>query len=200
MTAEIRLIVGLGNPGPDHVHDRHNAGFWFADAAAREYGGRFAREPKFSGELAKIMVGARALWLLKPLTYMNRSGQAVAAVANFYRIGIDEILVVHDELDLLPGQARLKNGGGTAGHNGLKDISARLGGPGFWRLRLGIGHPRSLGLNQQVVDFVLHRPSLQDIELIGTEIGRSIACLPDLVAGDFQAATMSLHTRGKPPV
>ncbi len=196
----IRLIVGVGNPGPDHAHDRHNAGFWFVDAVARAHGARLARESKFFGELAKTSIDGRPVWLLKPLTYMNRSGQAVAALANFYRIAIDDILVAHDELDLPPGQARIKNGGGSAGHNGLKDIAARLGGPGFWRLRLGIGHPRTLGLNQPVIDFVLHRPSLEDIELIGTEIGRSLACLPDMTAGNFEAATMKLHTRDKPRV
>lgn len=191
----IRLIVGLGNPGPEHEHDRHNAGFWFVNAAARAHGGGFAREPKFFGEIAKIAIGGRPVWLLKPMTYMNRSGQSVAALTNFYRIAPDEILVVHDELDLLPGQAKMKLGGGTAGHNGLKDIAAKLGDPGFWRLRLGIGHPRTLQLNQMVVDFVLHRPGREHQEAIDDEIDRAMACLPDAVAGNLEAAMMKLHTR-----
>lgn len=191
----IRLIVGLGNPGPEHEQDRHNAGFWFADAVARAHGGSFAREAKFFGEVAKTTVGGRPVWLLKPQTYMNRSGQAVAALAGFYRIAPQEVLVAHDELDLLPGQTKLKRGGGNAGHNGLKDISARLGTPDFWRLRLGIGHPRTLQLNQPVVDFVLHRPAREHQQLIDEEIDRSLACVPELVAGQFEAATMRLHSR-----
>lgn len=191
----IRLIVGLGNPGPEHEHDRHNAGFWFVNAVARAHGGGFARESKFFGEIAKTSIGGQPVWLLKPMTYMNRSGQSVAALANFYRIAPDEILVVHDELDLLPGQAKMKLGGGTAGHNGLKDIAAKLGGPDFWRLRIGIGHPRTLQLNQMVVDFVLHRPGREHQEAIDDEIDRALACLPDAVAGNLEAAMMKLHTR-----
>ena len=191
----IRLIVGLGNPGPEHEQDRHNAGFWFVDAVARAHGGSFAREAKFFGEVAKTTIGGRPVWLLKPQTYMNRSGQAVAALAGFYRIAPAEVLVAHDELDLLPGQTRLKRGGGNAGHNGLKDISARLGTPDFWRLRLGIGHPRTLQLNQPVVDFVLHRPAREHQQLIDEEIARSLACVPELVAGQFEAARMRLHSR-----
>ena len=191
----IRLIVGLGNPGPEHEHDRHNAGFWFVEAVARAHRGSFARESKFLGEVAKTQVDGRPVWLLKPQTYMNRSGQAVAALAGFYRVAPDEVLVVHDELDLLPGQVKLKKGGGSAGHNGLKDISARLGGSDYWRLRLGIGHPRTLELNQQVVDFVLHRPSREHQQAIEDAIDRGLRCLPELVAGQFEAATMKLHTR-----
>ena len=191
----IRLIVGLGNPGPGHEHDRHNAGFWFVDEVARAHGGGFAKESKFFGDVAKTQVGGRPVWLLKPQTYMNRSGQAVAALAGFYRIAPQEILVAHDELDLLPGQAKLKLGGGSAGHNGLKDIGARLGGPGYWRLRLGIGHPRTLQLEQQVVDFVLHRPSREHRQEIEDAIDRALRCLPELVDGQFEAATMKLHSR-----
>ncbi|MFP5405337.1 MAG: aminoacyl-tRNA hydrolase [Gammaproteobacteria bacterium] len=194
----IRLIVGLGNPGSEHRYDRHNAGFWFVDAVARAHGVSLARESKFFGEVAKATIAGRPVWLLQPQTWMNRSGQAVAALTNFYRIEHDEILVAHDELDLMPGQLKIKKGGGTAGHNGLKSLAAQLGGPGFWRLRLGIGHPRTLGLNQAVVDFVLHRPGLEHLELIGTEIGRAVACVPELVRGEFEAATMKLHTRGSP--
>ena len=191
----IRLIVGLGNPGPEHETDRHNAGYWFVDAVARAHGASFAREPKFFGEIARARIAGQLVWLLKPMTWMNRSGQAVAGLANFYRITPDEVLVVHDELDLLPGQAKLKKGGGTAGHNGLKDIAARFGGPNFWRLRLGIGHPRTLQLNQPVVDFVLHRPSREDAQAIGEQIDRALECLPELVAGEFEAAMTRLHTR-----
>ncbi len=191
----IRLIVGLGNPGPEHEQDRHNAGFWFVDEVARAHGGSFARETKFLGEVAKAQIGGRPLWLLKPMTYMNRSGQAVAALAGFYRIAPEEILVVHDELDLLPGQSKMKLGGGNAGHNGLKDIAARLGGPGFWRLRLGIGHPRTLQLNQAVVDFVLHRPSREHQQAIDDEIDRGLRVLDDCVAGRMEAAMHRLHTR-----
>lgn len=191
----IRLIVGLGNPGPEHETDRHNAGYWFADAVARAHGASFARESKFFGEIARARIAGRQVWLLKPTTWMNRSGQAVAGLANFYRITPDEVLVAHDELDLLPGQAKLKKGGGTAGHNGLKDIAARFGGPNFWRLRLGIGHPRTLQLNQPVVDFVLHRPSREDAQAIGEQIDRALECLPELVAGEFEAAMTRLHTR-----
>jgi PTH1 family peptidyl-tRNA hydrolase len=192
----IRLIVGLGNPGREHEHDRHNAGFWFVDAAARVHGASFAKDAKFFGETAKARIAGEAVWLLKPMTYMNRSGQAVAALANFYRIAPEEVLVSHDELDLLPGQAKLKKGGGTAGHNGLKDIAARSGGPGFWRLRLGIGHPRTLQMDQLVVDFVLHRPSREHRQAIDDEIERALACQPEAVAGNFDAAVMALHTRG----
>ena len=192
----IRLIVGLGNPGPEHETDRHNAGYWFADEAARAHGGAFAREAKFSGEVARTRIGTEQVWLLKPATYMNRSGQAVSALAQFYRIAPAEILVVHDELDLLPGQQRLKFSGGNAGHNGLKDISARNGGPAFWRLRIGIGHPRSLALNQQVVDFVLHRPSRDEQEAIEQSIDRGLSVLPEIVAGQFEAAMMKLHAKG----
>lgn len=191
----IRLIVGLGNPGPEHEQDRHNAGFWFAEAVARAHGGSFRKEAKFFGEVAKVRTGSEQVWLLRPATYMNRSGLAVAALAGFYRILPGQILVAHDELDLLPGQAKLKKGGGSAGHNGLKDIAARLGGSDFWRLRLGIGHPRTLQLNQQVVDFVLHRPAREHRQAIDERIERALACLPELVAGDFDAATMKLHTR-----
>lgn len=192
----IRLIVGLGNPGPEHELDRHNAGFWFVDAVARAHGATLAREGKFHGDVGRARIGGEPVFLLEPATWMNRSGQAVAALAHFYRIAPDEILVVHDELDLPPGQAKLKKGGGHAGHNGLKDIQARLGSADFWRLRIGIGHPRTLELNQQVADFVLHRPTREQQQAIDDAIGRALDCLPDAVAGRLEAATMRLHTRG----
>ena len=191
----IRLIVGLGNPGPEHELDRHNAGFWFVDAAARAHGGSLAREGKFHGDVGRARIGGEPVFLLEPATWMNRSGQAVAALAHFYRIAPEEILVVHDELDLLPGQAKMKKGGGHAGHNGLKDIQARLGSADFWRLRIGIGHPRTLELNQEVADFVLHRPTRDQQHAIDDAISRALECLPDAVAGRLEAAMMKLHTR-----
>ncbi len=193
----IRLIIGLGNPGPEHEHDRHNAGFWFVDAIARAYRGALVREAKFFGAVARVQIEGEQVRLLQPHTYMNRSGQAAAALAGFYRIAPDQILVAHDELDLLPGQARLKKGGGSAGHNGLKDLTARLGGPDYWRLRLGIGHPRTLQLNQQVVDFVLHRPSREHREAIDREIERAVQVLGDCVADRMPSAMQRLHTQDR---
>ena len=150
MTAP-RLIVGLGNPGPEYEATRHNVGFWFVDHLADKLKIVLAPQGKFHGKAGRD----GELWLLQPTTFMNRSGQAVAALANFYKITPAEVLVIHDDLDLPPGGIRLKQGGGNGGHNGLKDIQARLGTPDFWRLRIGIGHPRTLGLSQQVADFVL---------------------------------------------
>jgi PTH1 family peptidyl-tRNA hydrolase len=191
----IRLIVGLGNPGAEHEHDRHNAGFWFVDELARSHGASLAREGKFFGLVGRARIAGEAVLLLEPSTWMNRSGQAVAALANFYRISPPEILVAHDELDLLPGQAKLKRGGGHAGHNGLRDIQARLGSADFWRLRLGVGHPRTLQLEQEVIDFVLHRPSREQRQQIDDAIARALDCLPLLVAGEAEAAVQRLHTR-----
>lgn len=191
----IRLIVGLGNIGPEYEATRHNAGFWWVDAVARQCNTRFMREAKFHGEVARVTVQGASIWLLKPGTYMNRSGRAVAALAGFYRIAPDEILVVHDELDLLPGVSKMKLGGGLAGHNGLKDIAASLGTPGFWRLRLGIGHPRTLNTSQEVADFVLHAPRRDEQQAIETELERTLAILPDCAAGRLEAALLKLHTR-----
>lgn len=191
----IRLITGLGNIGPEYEDTRHNAGFWFVDEIARDAGARFAKESKFFGEVARASLHGGQVWLLKPGTYMNRSGRAVAALANFYRIGVEEILVVHDELDLMPGQSKMKQGGGHAGHNGLRDIQAQLGSADFWRLRLGIGHPRTLQLNQQVADFVLHPPRRDELAAIEAEIDRALPIVEDCVAGRMEAATLRLHTR-----
>ena len=191
----IRLVVGLGNPGPEHQRDRHNAGFWFVDALAHEHGTALRREGKFHGDVGRVRIGGASVFLLEPATWMNRSGQAVVALAHFYRIAPDEILVVHDELDLPPGQAKLKQGGGHAGHNGLKDIQARLGSADFWRLRIGIGHPRDLQPGQQVADFVLNRPGREQQQMIDEAIDRALDCLPALVAGEAAGATMKLHTR-----
>lgn len=198
MSSGIRLIVGLGNVGPEYEDTRHNAGFWFVDELARAYGARFNRESRFHGDVARIGQGAHQAWLLKPGTFMNRSGQAVQALAAFYRIAPEEILVAHDELDLLPGQTKLKRGGGNAGHNGLKDIQARLGTGDYWRLRLGIGHPRTLQLNQEVIDFVLHRPSREQRTALDDEIARAAQPIALALEGQLEAYTLKLHTRPKP--
>jgi PTH1 family peptidyl-tRNA hydrolase len=191
----IRLIVGLGNPGPEYEQTRHNAGFWLVDNLAHSLPGcRLQRETRFNALVAKTSLGGRELWLLEPQTYMNRSGQAVGALARFYKIGPDEILVVHDELDLPPGVAKLKKGGSSGGHNGLKDITAALGTQDYWRLRIGIGHPRTLNLQQAVADFVLHRPRREDQELIEDSIAKALRVLPLAVEGKLDVATMQLHT------
>jgi PTH1 family peptidyl-tRNA hydrolase len=197
MTA-IRLIVGLGNPGPEHESDRHNAGFWFVDALARAHGGTWRREGRFHGETARTRVGNQDILLLKPSTYMNRSGQAVSALARFFRIGVAELLVAHDELDLPPGVVRLKKGGGSGGHNGLKDISAAMGGPDYWRLRIGIGHPRDLYPGREVVDFVLQRPARAEQAAIDARLPAALDIVPLLVEGQAERAAQRLHTVPKP--
>lgn len=184
-----RLIVGLGNPGPEYEATRHNVGFWFVDQLADKLKISLAPQAKFYGRAGR----AGELWLLQPTTYMNRSGQSVAALANFYKISPAEILVIHDELDLPPGGIRLKQGGGNGGHNGLKDIQAKLGTPDFWRLRLGIGHPRTLGLSQQVADFVLHQPRKEELPDIEHALARCQLAWPKLSAGDFAGAQQQLH-------
>lgn len=190
----ISLIVGLGNPGPEHEHDRHNAGFWFVEAVAREYGGNWRREARFHGEAARVRIGDAEVWLLKPLTYMNRSGQSVSALARFYRIAAANMLVAHDELDLSPGTVRLKRGGGSGGHNGLKDITAAMGGPDYGRLRIGIGHPRDLYPGREVVDFVLQRPSRGEQNALDDAIRDALAVVPVLAAGQWERAGQKLHT------
>lgn len=184
-----RLIVGLGNPGAEYEDTRHNAGFWFIDQLARQLKISLAPQSKFFGLAGR----AGELWLLQPTTFMNRSGQAVAALANFYKIAPAEILVVHDELDLPPGGIRLKQGGGNGGHNGLKDIQAKIGTPDYWRLRLGIGHPRTLGLAQQVADFVLHPPRKEEQADIEQALHRCLLAWPKLSVGDYAGAQQQLH-------
>ena len=194
MTAPIRLVAGLGNAGREYVATRHNAGFWFADALGAKLGASFAREAKFAGDVAR----AGALRIVKPSTYMNLSGQSVAPLANFLGIAPEEILVVHDELDLPAGEVKLKLGGGVAGHNGLKDIRAKLGSAEFWRLRLGIGHPRDSEIPQQeVVDFVLRPPARAERTAIDSAIDRGLDVFDDLARGDFERAMLTLHTRSK---
>ncbi|MDN0076630.1 aminoacyl-tRNA hydrolase [Crenobacter sp. SG2303] len=187
----IRLIAGLGNPGPEYARTRHNAGFWLLDELAWQLKATFKSESKFFGEVARANTPAGEVWLVKPMTYMNLSGQAVVALARFYKILPDEILVVHDELDLDPGVARYKQGGGHGGHNGLKDIIAKLGSPNFWRLRLGIGHP---GERNEVVNFVLKKPRSEEQEQIDGAILRALDTLPTVLSGDFAAAMKMLHT------
>jgi len=188
----IRLIVGLGNPGPEYEQTRHNAGFWLVDNLAGPV--RLAREARFNAFAGKTSIAGAEVWLLEPQTFMNRSGQSVGALTRFYKIAPDEVLVVHDELDLAPGVARLKKGGSSGGHNGLKDITAALGTQDYWRLRLGIGHPRTLGLQQPVADFVLHRPRKEEQALINEALDKSLDVIPLLCQGKFEVAMMELHT------
>lgn len=190
----IRLFVGLGNPGPQYEATRHNAGFWWIDELARSSGARLSAETKFFGLAGRMKSGVHEAWLLEPTTFMNASGRSVAALARFYKIAPEEILVIHDELDLLPGTAKIKKGGGNGGHNGLKDITAQLGTPDFWRLRLGIGHP---GEKSAVVNFVLHEPSRDEANLIQDTIDQSITLLPLLLEGGMEAAMLKLHTKPK---
>lgn len=198
MTQPIKLIVGLGNPGPEYANTRHNAGFWLVEAIATDLSCAFTVEKSFFGALAKTRMNTEQIFLAKPLTYMNRSGQCVGALARFYKIAPEEVLVVHDELDLMPGQVKVKQGGGHAGHNGIKDIQAALGSPNFWRLRLGIGHPRSLNLTQEVADFVLHCPRREEQTDIDAALTRCRAVMPLFFKGDFVKATEQLH-RDNPP-
>ena len=192
-----KLIVGLGNPGTKHEKDRHNAGFWLLDEIARLYQGNWQDDPKFFGQITKIKLGAEDAYLLKPSTFMNRSGQAVAALCRFHKISPDSMLVIHDELDLKPGVARLKWAGGLGGHNGLKDISAHLNTNDYWRLRLGIGHPRDSEeekRNLDVADYVLKKPRLEE----KIDIDRAMSCflkvMPLISKSDMSAATMELHS------
>ena len=191
----IKLIVGLGNIGAEYDDTRHNAGFWLVDALAQAFGVAFKAERGFHGKVARVSGAAGGAWLLKPSTYMNRSGQAVQALATFYKILPDDILVVHDELDLPPGGIKMKKSGGHAGHNGLKDIQARLATPEFWRLRIGIGHPRELQMEQEVVDFVLHRPSREHQTLIDEAMGKALSVMPHVLSGEMEVAMMKLHSK-----
>jgi PTH1 family peptidyl-tRNA hydrolase len=195
MANPIRLVAGLGNPGRGYARTRHNAGFWFADGLAQKLSASFAAESKFAGDVAK----AGSVRIVKPTTYMNLSGRAVALLANFFSIAPDEILVVHDELDLKAGEAKMKLGGGVAGHNGLRDIKAQLGTADFWRLRLGIGHPRDSELTEQeVIDYVLKPPRAEELGALESAIVRSIDVWPDIAAGNMERAMQKLHTGNGP--
>jgi PTH1 family peptidyl-tRNA hydrolase len=187
-----RLIVGLGNPGGQYEDNRHNVGFWFVDQLAARLRAPLAAQGKFLGRVARN----GELWLLQPMTFMNLSGQAVAALARFYKIAAEETLVVHDDLDLEPGSIRLKQGGGNGGHNGLKDIQARLATPDFWRLRLGIGHP---GERAEVINYVLKAPRREEQELIDRALDRCLLAWPDLAVGDYAAAQRQLHVKTVSP-
>jgi PTH1 family peptidyl-tRNA hydrolase len=187
----IRLLAGLGNPGPDYEGTRHNVGFWLADEIARVHGGTFRREAKFHGQVCRVAIGGRDLWLLKPLTFMNRSGESVGALCHYLKVPADELLVAHDELDLPVGTARIKSGGGHAGHNGLRDIVSVLGSSDFLRIRIGIAHP---GDRTRVVNYVLGRPSRDDEAAIRAALDEAGACLPLLLEGRLDAAQQRLHT------
>ena len=187
----IRLIVGLGNPGPEYEQTRHNAGFWLVDQLAKN---GLQRDKNFNALVAKTKIANEDVWLLQPQTFMNRSGQSVGALCRFYKLTPDQILVVHDELDLDPGIAKLKKGGSSGGHNGLKDITAALGTQDYWRLRIGIGHPRDLSSQQAVADFVLHRPRKEEQPLIDEAIARGTEIIALMVEGNFNEAMLRLHT------
>ncbi|HUW36122.1 MAG TPA: aminoacyl-tRNA hydrolase [Rhodocyclaceae bacterium] len=189
-----RLIVGLGNPGSEYAKTRHNAGFWFCERLASELGASLAHESRFHGLTGQVRGQERTenAWLLLPTTFMNRSGQAVAALTRFYRITPGDVLVVHDELDLPPGSLRLKFGGGSGGHNGLKDITAHLGTQDFWRLRIGIGHP---GDRDEVVNYVLKPPRREEEEAIAAALDRALAAWPWLGRGDWPAAMQKLNSK-----
>ena len=188
----IRLIAGLGNPGPRYQATRHNAGFWFADALAQALGGQFRVSTRFHGECCEIMEVGRACWILKPDVFMNRSGQAVAALAGFYKLAARQILIVHDELDLPPGTVRLKQGGGNGGHNGLRSVTESLGSGDFARLRIGIGHP---GHRDLVTDYVLTKPSQQDRQAIEAAVADAITVMPEVFSGKLERAMHKLHTK-----
>lgn len=191
----IKLFVGLGNPGPEYEATRHNAGFWWLDAVARELKTSLVMDKTYHGLVARTSVNGQTVWLLKPQTFMNLCGKSVAALARFFKIQPQEILVAHDELDIAPGEAKLKLGGSHAGHNGLRDIHAQLGTDDYWRLRLGVGHP---GVKSEVINWVLKKPSLDHRIAIDQSIDRAIVALPHFLNGDMDKATMLIHT-SKPP-
>jgi PTH1 family peptidyl-tRNA hydrolase len=191
----IKLLVGLGNPGPDYEATRHNAGFWWIDEVARALKTQLVMDKSYHGLVARVTVNGQTVWLLKPQTFMNLCGKSVAALARFFKIEPQEILVAHDELDIVPGEAKLKLGGSHAGHNGLRDIHAQLGTDDYWRLRLGVGHP---GLKSEVINWVLKKPSPDHRIAIEQSIARALTALPPLLAGDMNKATLLIHT-SKPP-
>jgi len=189
----LKLIVGLGNPDAEYLRTRHNVGWWFVEDLARKYGATFRSESKHHGELARIRIGDADIWLLKPMTYMNRSGGPTRSVATFYKVPVEEILVAHDELDFPAGVVKLKQGGGAAGNNGIKDIIATMG-PDFWRLRLGVGKPPATG-----IEHVLSRPSAAEERAIRECIADSIDAVPVILEQGGQRAMNRLHTRAAPP-
>ena len=192
----IRLFVGLGNPGPEYQNTRHNAGFWWTDALAQKLGVRLLAERAYQGLVARADTPAGPVWLLQPMTFMNRSGVFVAPLARFFKIAPEQILVVHDELDLQPGQAKLKLGGSAAGHNGLKDIHGLLGTLDFWRLRLGIGHP---GVKAEVANYVLKKPAADQRTAIDKAIAQSLEASALLVSGEMDKALALIHAQPPRP-
>lgn len=191
----IKLFVGLGNPGPEYEATRHNAGFWWIDALAREFKVALIPDKAYHGRVARAVVHGQTVWLLQPQTFMNLSGKSVAALARFFKILPEEILVAHDELDIVPGQVKLKLGGSHAGHNGLRDIHAQLGSADYWRLRLGIGHP---GVKAEVINWVLKKPLPEQREAIDECLERAIRGVPAMMAGEMEKAMLLIHT-AKPP-
>ena len=191
LTADIRLIVGLGNPGADYVETRHNAGFWLVDLIAAERSLSFRFEKRYNADECKFKLEGKDIYLLKPQAFMNRSGQAVAALARYYKIKPEQILVLHDELDLPPGTNRIKQAGGHGGHNGLRDIVNHLGSREFFRVRVGIGHP---GDASQVVNYVLRKPSVADLNAIEAANRDTLAVMPQVLEGRIDKAMQALHT------
>jgi PTH1 family peptidyl-tRNA hydrolase len=189
----LQLVVGLGNPGPEHAATRHNAGFWFIDELARRHDGWLKPEHRYQGDAGRVTIAGVALWLLKPMAYMNRSGLSIRSFCDYLQVPGEQVLVVHDDLDLAPGIARLKQGGGAGGHNGLKDVISHVG-ENFWRLRIGIGHP---GSRNDVIDYVLERPSAVDERLVCEAIELAVAEFPRLVTGGAESMMNRLHA--KPP-
>jgi peptidyl-tRNA hydrolase, PTH1 family len=187
----VKLVVGLGNPGREYETTRHNAGFWFVEELARRHGGVFRAEPRFNAEVARVQLAGSERWLLKPQDYMNNSGRVTAAVAAFYKLGVGDVLVAHDELDLPPGELRLKEGGGAGGHNGLKDLIA-LFGDAFWRLRMGIGHP---GVRELVTPYLLGRTSAAERAPLEAAVLQAADFVPVLLEQGAAVAMQKLHTR-----
>jgi len=189
---DLKVIVGLGNPGSKYTETRHNAGFWFIEEVARKYSAVFRTEKKFHGEVARASVSGKEIWLLKPNTFMNGSGLAVRSLLSFYQIEAEQLLVAHDEIDLPPGTTKLKTGGGHGGHNGLRDIISQLATKDFHRLRIGVGHP---GSKEQVVDYVLHDASRDDRIMIDRDIDDAVSVLPELAEGALEKAMQTLHSK-----
>ncbi|MEO8019276.1 MAG: aminoacyl-tRNA hydrolase [Pseudomonadota bacterium] len=189
---ELKIIAGLGNPGPEYARTRHNAGFWLVDELARRHGGSFRNEGKHQAELARVRIGGEEVWLVKPMTFMNRSGGPVSSVLGFYKLAPAQMLVAHDEIDLPSGTVRLKEAGGHGGHNGLRDLMAAQG-DGFWRLRIGVGHP---GSKNEVVDFVLTRAGADEQRAIDEAIVAGADAIEEMLRSGAQVAMNKLHSRG----